>query len=382
MNLPTELWKIILLKTTRTIDCQNLFKAFSTGLRIELADDYRSHLESLKRVLAIATDNGVIVYVDNKKYTVLDPKHKRVKVVRFRPQTFEIAIPKKNGIHFWNYLTQKFVGKIETSFENLSVLEFSKNGQFMAISSENKNEFEIWDLAKMERYLFTVTPHFTYPDWNLYKDLQIEFHPFKQEVLISAIWIPSWVEGNLQYQTICWNFLENFEKNLTNILGPITREIQYSNDGETFEYCILDRGIYNSNNQCLFETKLRINEFVRYDDIIYYLRLDRNRNYRIESYNLQTKRTSLIYKQSNNFLADLRFLRNGKELAVYCFNEIKVIDVKKRKVIKEINKSMMNFDEDFDSEDSFISWSDDYLEEKMDFIYDYDVRNFGKNFFL
>jgi len=105
MSLPSEIWRIILQKTSDKKSCKNLYKSLPKSIQLYIEDDYINHYGIFKKLLCISSNKRILLYYKEKQIRILHHSD-YVHNVRFRPNSNQIIFSDSCGdIYIWDYVT-------------------------------------------------------------------------------------------------------------------------------------------------------------------------------------------------------------------------------------------------------------------------------------
>jgi len=285
MELPIEIWRKILLETTTKISCKNLFDSFPNLIKKYVEMDYHNHYYYLQTTIGIVYFGKVFIFVNNQKINVFSNKSCIFTIIKFRPNSQEIAIGSDEGhIYLYNYISKKLVNTfILTRKYAIRTMTFSPCGKYLAIAMINN--YFILNIEKDSK-ITTNNVHIErtfYLHYNPY----IEFHPTKPIILFHSIWNPQtenrFTSNETQFRTYIINFNDKKQIYFSNQKKHMPK---FNKNGNKIEYikCIEHNNkkkyeIYecdiNNNEQQILKicdnSTDHLFDFVRFQDIIYYV---------------------------------------------------------------------------------------------------------------
>ena len=305
MYLPTEVWSSILLNFDREEDCQKLYDALPTLIKIEIKDIYQTHLENTKVRLVCGFLNNCILHTISKTIT-FGEEDESIKFVRFVNNMNTIVgirdcivtVNRNNKIIFYDGGTCEYIESISPRFAfNINNIEFHPNRNIMFTKS--RHEIKMWSPSegrwlcsgnrcniisiKDSPVIFLIHPTKPYLFIVKYESKLISPYPtpeFQKEILEIYLWKYNFLESNViekinfRYRqnshylpaklSPCGNFIETILSYGNTMLGGLFLH-RTSIDGSTVCY---PRNVPKIN---LFS--FRINDYCWKDDMIYYSRL-------------------------------------------------------------------------------------------------------------
>jgi len=300
MSLPSEVWSIILQKTTDKKSCKNLYKSLPNYIQISLEDDYLKHYGMFKHLLCLAIDKEIVIYYKDKQIKYL--KHEDcIHTVKFRPKTNHIIFSDSCGdIYLWDYLTNNTENLIRTPRGRLSPLlmpivkiyfHVSLCGKFMIVHPFpiSDNQLYKFDINKKKKIIipFFIASYHT--------SFSIQFNPVNEEFALLSYYFRE---------------IDRFQLNL-NILDNNTLVSKYftSNDYYAPYYDELgnlfvakkNKGIFKLVTYDMFEEILIFSDYITYfivkNGIIYYIEnISISSMINIRTFNISKKENEEIFK--------------------------------------------------------------------------------------
>jgi len=365
MSLPSELWSIILLKTSDKKSCKNLYKSLPKSIQSSIQDDYFTHYGIFKQLTCLAINRVILIYFKEKIIKSL--KHDDfIYNVRFRPNSNQIIFSDSCGdIYIWDYLTNisenliktprgpllPFIGAIIKIYFHVSLC-----GSFMIvhpfpISDNQLYKFDI-DTKKKTIIPFFPESHNT--------SFSVKFNPITAEFTLLSYYF-----RDFRFQ-IKLNIIDNtalVSKYFTNndYYAPYYDEL-----GNLF-VAKKNKGIYKLVNYDTFEEILKYSDYIPYfivkNGIIYYIEsLYLSSKININTFDILKKENEVIFNIPSfpyESIYGLRISNNNKKLCFSSDNRILFLDIESRNIVKLITKRQA---------------PDEYSNERI--IADFSIKNF------
>ena len=103
VNLPADLWAIILTYTNDITSCNTLYTSLPDYVQTAIAKIYHIHLFSLSINIVFANVTNVSIYTKNTLLKNIVKTERVIKLVRFRPNSNEFCVAETHGlITFWD----------------------------------------------------------------------------------------------------------------------------------------------------------------------------------------------------------------------------------------------------------------------------------------
>ena len=155
MELPTELWSSILLKTRSIKSCNKLYMALPQQTRAELKDTYESHKEKLNVKIFCGFQNRLSIF--NNEISEFEFQLEDIFMVRYI-QNWDTHIGKKdciiaatkNGlVMFWDAHTMEYIQGLEIG-SNICDIEFHPKKSILLTVGQKwiGRELKIWKFDK------------------------------------------------------------------------------------------------------------------------------------------------------------------------------------------------------------------------------------------
>jgi hypothetical protein len=218
MELPVDLWSIILQKINNAKQCKKLYLALPKNIKKELEEIYEEHKVKISINILCGIKNNMTLFQNGDLHTVFYQDHDfdtDIKFVRYVKNWYiinkegdkidcYISVSQNNTIMFWNAITQTYVSKIEidsyikeiefhptkpimmVACDDLQVYIFDNNDGYTKKCSMtnvgNKKGFYFFHLTLPEIYIFSLSPGTTCCNGKLYSfmicDYETDFISF------------------------------------------------------------------------------------------------------------------------------------------------------------------------------------------------------------
>jgi len=366
MSLPSELWSIILLKTSDKKSCKNLYKSLPKSIQSSIQDDYFTHYGIFKQLTCLAINSEILIYFKEKIIKSL--KHDDfIYNVRFRPNSNQIIFSDSCGdIYIWDYLTNisenliitprgrllPFIGSIVKIYFHVSLC-----GSFMIvhpfpISDNQLYKFDI-DTKKKTIIPFFPESHNT--------SFSVKFNPIIDEFTLLSYYFREINRFQLKLNIIDNNTLVSKYFTNNDYYAPYYDEL-----GNLF-VAKKNKGIYKLVNYDTFEEILKFSDYIIYfivkNGIIYYIdNPSLSSMINIRTYNIVEKENEVIFKIPSfpyEQVYGLQISNNNKKLCFSTDNRILFLGMESKNIIRIIEKKQD---------------SDEYSNERI--IADFCIKNF------
>jgi WD40 repeat protein len=257
MELPTELWSSILIKTRSIMNCHKLYTALPAQTRAELKDTYYSHKERLNIKIFCGFQNKLILFnttnFDNPKFKFQLEDIFTVQYIQDWDTPIGkkdcIIVATKNGlVMFWDANTMEYIQGLEIG-SNICDIEFHPKKSILLTVGQKwiGRELKIW---KFDKYwsIIRISIEVIGDDKKFYY-----FHPTEPDVYIFS----SYCSRKISKMYFC-NYDVRFPSIMNRIPTCLYLDNYYEplkiNEDGTFE-CIKNDG--SANYFC----KFRISNF-------------------------------------------------------------------------------------------------------------------------
>lgn len=337
MELPLDIWRIILSKTSSINDCKNLYNAFSESTKRILFVDYQEQSDKLYSPIGIAIQNKAVIFINNEfEYFLIF--HCPINVIRFRPNSEEIVCGCSNG-YIYFCIDGKIVREIRASSYGIGLIEFSQDGKYMATIPKNQNHIRIWNLEKDVLSYCPFTLICEDKDYILGSNFKIKFHPNDTKILVTSNWMKNSALPFIKYIHATFDFVKKEERYFSGLHSLV----DFGND-KLLEYQQFI-GIPG-----VLEEHKPISEFIQYEHMIYYITRMLWNNY-LYSYNTKTHEKKELNIEKGDY-CKLNITKNGKKLIFYHYGcGIIVFNLLKNEIEKTFEE--LNLDENLYFSDNY-----------------------------
>jgi len=202
MELPVDLWSIILQKTKIAKQCKKLYLALPKNIKKELEEIYEEHKVKISINILCGIKNNMTLFQNGDLHTVFYQDFDTdIKFVRYVKNWYIIneegdkidcfiSVSKKNTIMFWNAITQTYLSKIEID-SDIKEIEFHPTKPIMMVACDdlqvyifdnnegytkkcsmtnigNKKKFYFFHHTLPQIYIFSLSPSTTGCNGKLY----------------------------------------------------------------------------------------------------------------------------------------------------------------------------------------------------------------------
>ena len=349
MSLPSEIWRIILQKTSDKKSCKNLYKSLPKSIQLYIEDDYINHYGIFKKLLCISSNKRILLYYKEKQIRILHHSD-YVHNVRFRPNSNQIIFSDSCGdIYIWDYVTNiseyliktprgrllPFIGFIVKIYFHVSLC-----GSFMIvhpfpISDNQLYKFDI-DTKKKTIIPFFPESHNT--------SFSIKFNPINEEFALLSYYFREVYRFQLKLNILDNNTLISRYFTNNDYYAPYYDEL-----GNLF-VAKKNKGIFKLINNDIFEEVLQFSNYITYfivkNGIIYYIdNINTSSKINIGKYNILEKENEELYTSPYNLIDHLELSKDEKKLVFLNDNNIIFLDIATKNIIWKINSVTVHKEE-------------------------------------
>jgi len=330
MNVPQEIWGLILKKTIDKDNCKKMYESFPESLKIILENEYVTHMDNLSQHVAIIIKNAIVIFKD--EYKIASKKFENnLKFVRFVPFTNKvIVLQKENQIISWDYKNNETTTIYNGDESENIKFEISPCGKFIAVCRK-ENRIPIFLVNLIDNTRKFVCNLFTDDSISsLYHFPRIKFNPLKKEIAIRTIW----GGVDITYRLDIFNYENNENIFLSN---EKISSLKYDENG--ILYCsIYKKGICKLENYSFFQRVCKLKRyvfaFVKHENYFYYSMTNPELEC-AELYmrNIDKNKKQLLYRSNFSNLRSLDISRDGKKLFYLDNFNLLRLDINKKDII-------------------------------------------------
>lgn len=317
MSLPSELWSIILLKTTDKKSCKNLYKSLPKSIQSSIEKDYINHYGIFKKLLCVAVNKEIVVYYKNIQIRLL--KHEDfVHNVEFRPNKTQIIFSNSCGdIFLWDYLTNNLEKLVHSTRGRLSPLlptiikiyfHVSPCGKYLIIHPFPISDHQLYkfDIDQKKKIIIPFFVESTNTNFT------IDFHPLKDEFVLLSYYFRDMGRFQLKMNILSSNTLVSSYFNM-DYYSPCYDEL-----GNLY-MAKKNRGIYKLVNYETFDEIIKcenyISHFVIKNGFIYYLENSIELNLTlVKKFNIEKRECEDTYHIPFAIIHNLQVSKDNKKL--------------------------------------------------------------------
>jgi WD40 repeat protein len=147
VNLPSDLWAIILTYTNDITSCNNLFTSLPDYTQTAITKIYQKHIVSLSVNILFANVDTVSIYKNSTLYKNIIQTERAIDIVRFRPGSNEFCVAETHGlVTFWNKDNIEKVKTVQMPQYYVDQLEFHPDGTKMVTISGP--QIKLWSIKE------------------------------------------------------------------------------------------------------------------------------------------------------------------------------------------------------------------------------------------
>ena len=323
MSLPSEIWRIILQKTSDKKSCKNLYKSLPKSIQLYIEDDYINHYGIFKKLLCISSNKRILLYYKEKQIRILhhcDYVHN----VRFRPNSNQIIFSDSCGnIYIWDYVTNiseyliktprgrllPFIGSIVKIYFHVSLC-----GSFMIVHPFpiSDNQLYKFDIDTKKK---TIIPFF--PESNN-TSFTVKFNPIDDEFTLLSYYFREIDRFQLKMNIIDNNTLISQFFTNNDYYAPYYDEL-----GDLY-VAKKNKGIFRLVNYEIFEQIFYFSDYITLfivkNGIIYYVENNRSSKINIRLFNMvDSKKDDIypIYSIPYESIDNLQISKDNKKLLFF-----------------------------------------------------------------
>lgn len=360
MNLPNEIWTLILKNTNQENTCKNLFASLPKYIQKEIHPEYIKHLETFQEHICVCLKKKVIVYRIQEKINTFS-YNDDIHMIKFIPESSKVVIATQDGnILIWDYLSNQT--EIFFSSPIKSYFEMSPCGNYLAIFPKYTTDNLIYIYKLKDKTFKTI--NFPYNSEEI--KIQILFNPVNTELtILSYYFTESFVSNHflkiINYQTMqtIYSSYEEFYKCYYDKYGNLYT-IQYRKgffffDGEMFI------NILKYSNFII--------DFIVEDEFIYFSDYARimDKNHLIK-YNIENKKMNVLFLSEHYPIKQIRLSLDKDKLIFKSIQKIIFLKLSDEREKNEYVERKIYLEENFILSDN----------EEIPVIEDYDLKNFYK----
>jgi hypothetical protein len=145
VNLPSDLWAIILTYMNDITSCNHLYQSLPDDIQTAISKTYKNHLLSLSINILFANVHTVSIYKNNTLTKNIIQTERAIQLVRFRPNSNEFCVAETHGfITFWNKDNIQKIRTLQLPQYYLDKLEFHPDGNKMITISGP--QIKLWSI--------------------------------------------------------------------------------------------------------------------------------------------------------------------------------------------------------------------------------------------
>ena len=146
LDLPSDLWAIILTYTNDITSCNNLYISLPDYVQSAITKTYHEHILSLSVNILFANIYTVSIYKNSTLFKNIIKTERVISMVRFRPNSNEFCVAETHGlITFWNKHTIENVRVLHLPQYYVDQLEFHPDGTKMVTISGP--QIKLWTIS-------------------------------------------------------------------------------------------------------------------------------------------------------------------------------------------------------------------------------------------